>query len=64
MTYAESESVEAGLRFKSPSNILIETTGSTTRIDVHNMYVHEVVILEGPGEGEKFLLNLDAATPE
>ena len=61
MSYAESSEVESGLRFKSPNGILVETTGSTVHIPSHEMYVHEVVIVEGIGKGEKYLLNLDAA---
>ena len=63
MKYAEKASVEAGLAFKSPSSIPIKTTGKTVKIESHNLYVHEVVITEGTGQGNTFLLNLDAATP-
>ena len=63
MSYVESESVEAGLRFKSPSGILVETTGTSLHIETTGDYVHEVVIVDGPGTGDKYHLNLDAATP-
>jgi hypothetical protein len=39
---------------------MVETTGSTTLVDSHDVYVHEVVITEGVGEGETYLYNLDA----
>ncbi len=64
MAYVEQSSVDAGIRFKSPSGILVETTGNTVHIPAHEMYVHEVVIVDGVGKGEKFLLNLDSSTPE
>ncbi len=54
------DSVEAGLKFKTISGIMVETTGSTTLVDSHDVYVHEVVITEGVGEGETYLYNLDA----
>ena len=60
MKYAEMDSVEAGLKFKTISGIMVETTGSTTLVDSHDVYVHEVVITEGVGEGETYLYNLDA----
>ncbi|MFQ5933065.1 MAG: hypothetical protein ACE5KI_00300 [Dehalococcoidia bacterium] len=63
MTYAEMDSIEAGQRFKSPSGLIVETTGNTSSIDVHQIYVHEVKIVEGEYAGEVFLLNLDYAEP-
>ena len=60
MKYAEMDSVEAGIKFKTVSGIMVETTGSTTLVDSHDVYVHEVVITEGVGEGETYLYNLDA----
>jgi hypothetical protein len=59
--YAEMTKVDAGLKFKTPSGVLVETTGSTQHIASHNLYVHEVVVAEGSGQGQKFLLNLDYA---
>ncbi len=61
MKYAESDSVEAGLRFKSAGGLTVETTGKTTHIESHDMYVHEVKIIEGSSEGQIFLHNLDYA---
>lgn len=61
MSYADTDSVEAGLRFKTRSGLTVETTGSTTQIETNGVNVHEVVILDGPGEGDKFLHNLDKA---
>lgn len=61
MKYAEMQSIEAGLRFKTPSGILVETTGTTQHIASHSIYVHEVAVAEGSDQGQKFLLNLDYA---
>ena len=61
MAYAEMEKVEAGLRFKTPSGLTVETTGSSVKVESHNIYVHEVSIVEGSGEGQTFLHNLDKA---
>ncbi len=64
MGFAETDSVEAGQKFKSPSGLSIETTGTTVHVESHDMYVHEVEILDGVGEGNRFLLNLDVADAE
>ena len=63
MGYAEQNSVEKGLRFKTRSGLIVQTTGRTTYIESSNIYVHEVEIVKGPGQGRmfKFLLNLDYA---
>lgn len=61
MGYTEQDSIEVGLRFKSPSGMTVETTGTTSYIDAHSMHVHEVKIVEGEWAGETFLLNLDYA---
>ena len=61
LKYAEMDSIEAGLRFKTQSGLLVETTGVTQNIELHNIYVHEVVIVEGTGQGYKYLHNLDSA---
>jgi hypothetical protein len=63
MAYAEQDSIEAGLSFKTPSGLTVRTTGSTTLIESNGIYCHEVEIVEGPGQGSKFLLNMDKATP-
>ena len=63
MSYAEMEEVEAGLKFRSASGLLVETTGNSENIDSHDINVHEVVILEGVGEGNTYLYNLDTAEP-
>ncbi len=63
MSYAEMEEVEAGLKFKSASGLLVETTGVSQNIESHDINVHEVVILEGVGEGNTYLYNLDSAEP-
>ena len=61
MTYSENDSIEAGLKFKTLSGLMVETTGTTEFVDTTEVYVHEVVILEGVGEGNKYLHNLDTA---
>lgn len=61
MAYAEQDSIEADLTFKSPSGLTVKTTGSTVFLDADSMYVHEVEIADGEWTGEKFLLNLDYA---
>ena len=63
MGYAKQNSIEQGLRFKTRSDLMVQTTGNTIRIASTNVYVHEVEILQGPGEGKKFLHNLDYAKP-
>ena len=62
MGYAEEESVDSGLQFETKSGLKVETTGVTLEVESHEMFVHEVVILEGVGKGNKYLNNLDAAT--
>lgn len=61
MGYAETESVETGLRFKTRAGLVVETTGETQHIESTDVFVHEVVIVEGPGQGNKYFHNLDAA---
>ncbi len=64
MSYAETSSVDAGLRFKSPCGSIVETTGTSLHIAAHDLNVHEVVIAEGTGKGYKYLLNLDTSEPQ
>jgi hypothetical protein len=61
LAYGEMNSVDAGLRFKSPSGSIVETTGTSLHIAAHDLHVHEVVIAEGTGKGYKYLLNLDTS---
>ena len=63
MSYSGTESVEAGLRFKTRSGLVVETTGVTLHIESNGIYVHEVVIVEGTGQGYKYFHNLDTAEP-
>ncbi len=63
MSYAEQNSVEKGLRFKTLAGLVVQTTGSTTHIESVNAYAHEVEIVEGPSQGKKYLHNLDYAEP-
>ena len=61
MNYAEMESIEAGLRFKTQGELVVGTTGVTQHIESTNVHVHEVVIVEGEFQGTKYLHNLDYA---
>ena len=61
MSYGDSESVEAGLKFKTRAGLVVETTGVSLKVEVHDINVHEVVIVEGAGEGSKYLIHLDYA---
>ena len=51
MAYAEMTSVEAGLRFKTRAGLVVETTGVTLHIESTEVNVHEVVIVDGEGQG-------------
>ena len=62
MKYSEAESIESGLRFKTVGGAVVETTGQTLFIESVNVHVHDVVIVEGTGEGNHYLHNLDSAT--
>jgi len=61
LSYAEMSSVEAGLRFKTRAGLIVETTGVSQHIESTEVHVHEVVIVEGEGQGNKYLHNLDYA---
>ena len=61
MSYAEMTTIEPGLRFKTRSGLIVETTGVSQEIESVDVYVHEVVIVEGTGKGSKYLHNLDYA---
>ncbi len=63
MKYSELKSIEQGLRFKPLGGLIVETTGQTQSIHSVEVYVHEVMIVEGVGEGNKYLHNLDSAEP-
>ena len=60
LKYSEMDSIEAGLKFKTIGGVIVETTGSTQNIDVREVFVHEVSVIEGPGQDYKFH-NLDSA---
>ena len=62
MGYAEEESVDSGLQFETKSGLKVETTGVSFKVESNDLVVHEVVILEGVGKGNKYLHNLDSAT--
>lgn len=59
--YAEMEKIEAGLKFKTRAGLVVETTGVSQQVESVDVHVHEVVIVEGEGQGEKYLHNLDYA---
>ena len=61
LSYSEQEEIEPGLKFKTFSGIMVKTTGVTVLVESNEKYVHEVVITEGVGEGNKYLYNLDGA---
>jgi hypothetical protein len=61
LKYAEMASIEAGIRFKTQGGLTVQTTGVTLHIESTKVYVHEVAIVEGTGQGNKYLHNLDYA---
>jgi len=61
LAYAEMTRIDAGLKFKTRGGLTVETTGVTQAIENHDMNVHEVVIIDGAGEGSKYLIHLDYA---
>lgn len=61
MAYVDMSRVESGMRFKTRSGLIVETTGVSLHIDTTQVNVHEVVIVEGDGQGDKYLHNLDVA---
>ncbi len=61
--YAEMTSIVAGMKFKTPSGLLVETTGKSQLIASHKINVHEVTITDGASSGQQFLFNLDYAQP-
>ena len=61
LKYSEMESIDPGLKFKTLSGVIGETTWITVAVESTEVYVHELVITEGLGEGNKYLHNLDSA---
>ncbi len=59
--YAEMQSIDAGIKFKTRAGLVVETTGVSQPIESVDVHVHEVVIVEGEGQGEKYMHNLDYA---
>ena len=59
--YSEMDTIDPGLLFKTKGAILVKTTGTTLHIESTDVYVHEVEITEGEGQGDKYLHNLDTA---
>ena len=55
------EEIDPGLKFKTRSGVMVETTGITLHVESTDVHVHEVIITEGVGEGNKYLHNLDSA---
>ena len=62
MIYSTMEEVEAGIKLKPFGGMLVETTGTSLHIESNDIHVHEVVLTEGVGEGNKYLYNLDSGT--
>lgn len=63
LKYSTMEEVEPGIKLKTISGLMVETTGISVHVESTDVHVHEVVITEGVGEGNKYLYNLDSATP-
>ena len=63
LKYSEMESIDPGLKFTTLTGIMVETTGITVSVESVGIYVHEVIIIKNPGEGNKYLHNLDSAKP-
>ena len=63
MEYSKAETIEAGIRFKTKSGIIVETTGITMIVESTDVFVHEVEIVEGIGQGNRYYNNLDTAEP-
>ena len=61
MSYAEMSNIEAGLRFKTRAGLIVETTGVSQSVESVDVTVHEVAIVEGEGQGNKYFHNLDYA---
>ena len=59
--YAEMPNIDAGMKFKTRAGLVVETTGVSQEIESVDVHVHEVVIVEGAGQGEKYFHNLDYA---
>ena len=59
--YTEMSSIDAGIKFKTRAGLVVETTGVSQQLEINDVNVHEVVIVEGDGQGEKYLHNLDYA---
>ena len=60
LEYSKMKEIDAGIKLKTISGIEVETTGSTLFVDAAELFVHEVVITDGVGEGNKYLHNLDS----
>ena len=61
MKYAEQQIVEPGLKFTTLGGLSVETTGASLHVESTDVFVHEVIITEGVGEGNKYWHNLDTA---
>jgi len=62
MSYATMEEVDAGIKLKTIGGLMVETTGTSIHVESTDVHVHEVVITEGVGEGNKYFYNLDSGT--
>lgn len=63
MKLSEMESIDAGLKFRTLSGVMVETTGVTVYVESTDKHVHEVVVTDAAGEGNNYLHNLDSAEP-
>ncbi len=62
MKYSEMTTIKPGLRFKTISGLIVETTGAAPlHVESSKVYVHEVRVVEGPSKGDKYRHNLDMA---
>mgnify|MGYP000224000524 CR=1 FL=1 len=61
MEFSKMKSIDSGLKFKTVGNLMVETTGITEHLEETDLFVHEVKVLKGPGEGNIYLHNLDSA---
>ena len=61
MKHSKMKEIEPGLKFKTRSGIMVETTGVSLLVESTDVVVHEVEITEGVGQGNKYLHNLDGA---
>ena len=62
MKYSTMDEVEPGIKLKTIGGLIVETTGTSVHVESTDVHVHEVIITEGVGEGNKYFYNLDSGT--